>query len=36
MKYKIMYMLGWIAIGLMFAALGLGMVMAVAASSPMM
>lgn len=36
MRYKFMYMLGWIAIGLMFAALGLGMVIAVASSTPMM
>lgn len=36
MKYKIMYALGWIAVGLMFAALGLGMVIAVASSTPMM
>lgn len=36
MKEKVIYVLGWIAVGLMFAALGLGMVIAVAASSPMM
>jgi len=36
MKQKILNALGWIAVGIMFAALGLGMVIAVASSSPMM
>lgn len=36
MKDKIISVLGWIGVGLMFAALGLWMVIAVASSSPMM
>lgn len=36
MKQKIVNAIGWIAVIMMFAALGLGMVIAVAASSPMM
>jgi len=36
MKYKIMYVLGWAIVTLMFAALGLGMVIAIASSTPMM
>lgn len=36
MKYKIIYVLGWVTVTLMFAALGLGMVIAVASSTPMM
>lgn len=36
MKQKILNALGWIAVSIMFAALGLGMVIAVAASSPIM
>lgn len=32
----ILNILGWIVVGAMFAALGFGMVIAVAASSPMM
>lgn len=36
MRQKIVNAIGWIAVSMMFAALGLGMVIAVAASSPMM
>ena len=36
MKYKIMYALGWVVVTLMAIGIGIGMVIAVASSTPMM